>query len=71
MKLIRKWQWEEYQRLKLQNLKLVTAHRWLAEFDWLLRPFWTDVFPGGDERNISDIRDDMRRAYMKRDVKWE
>lgn len=43
-----------------QQQKLITAHRWLSEFDRLLQPMWCYLLKD-DVRDIAQIREDMRR----------
>lgn len=69
-KLIRKEDLQRYQQIDQTMVRLGEAHRWLAEFDWLLAPFWEQLFSQQQHwMGISDCRDRMRRALAEREKK--
>jgi len=62
MKIISNKTYEDYQRLLRKEQSLILANRWLAEFDWLLEPFWDYINKSdGFSPMIDQVRDKMRR----------
>jgi len=52
-------QLEEIEQREYQlSARLMEAHRWLSEFDWLLDSFWSHVFEGAFA--IDFLRERMR-----------
>jgi hypothetical protein len=49
---------EHYRRADVLFTKCDEAHRWLSEFDWLLKPMWNSFFKNGPD--ISYVREEMR-----------
>ena len=64
-RIIRESTWQDAERALVKEIKLSTAHRWLAEFDWLLEPFWGWLLKPNYYGDISHARDEMRKRSTK------
>jgi len=60
-RLIHKDELKLLRRLEAMSWRLPTANRWLAEFDWLLKPLW-EFLVVDNPQDVRDVREQMRKA---------